>query len=86
MLKILYFGASWCAPCKVFKPVVDQVSQETRIPYQYIDVDSNPELSKNYNVTSIPTIVVTDDSGTVYQRRSGAVSKQVLTQLFQTRK
>ena len=58
MLKVMYFSASWCGPCKVFGPVVDRVvSQMSGVSLQKIDVDSNPEMVSTYNISSVPTLI-----------------------------
>lgn len=58
MLKVIYFSASWCGPCKVFGPVVDSVmSQMCNVILQKVDVDSNPSLVGTYNISSIPTLI-----------------------------
>ena len=45
MKKVLYFSTTWCGPCKTFKPVVQQVSQETGIPVTYLDADQDQEMA-----------------------------------------
>jgi len=74
----MYFSADWCAPCKVFKPIVQQVSQELGIGVQYINVDYDASYGEKYSITSIPTIIVLDNFGTVVYRNSGVVSKDQL--------
>ena len=46
MKTVLYFSTTWCGPCKMFKPVVQQVSQETGIQVTYIDADQDQEMAK----------------------------------------
>lgn len=84
MKKVLYFSTAWCGPCKAFKPVVQQVSQETNIPVEFIDAEQNTELSKKYSVTSVPTIVITDAVGTALYRHTGPMPKGQLSQLLIT--
>lgn len=78
MAEFYYFSAAWCQPCKAFRPVVQQVVNELGVPMQYIDVDMNPELTQKFGITSVPTIVVAQNSQPVY-RSVGAVSKPQLT-------
>jgi len=77
-MNVMYFSADWCAPCKVFKPIVQQVSQELGIGVQYINVDYDASYGEKYSITSIPTIIVLDNFGTVVYRNSGVVSKDQL--------
>ena len=79
-MNVMYFSADWCAPCKVFKPIVQQVSQELGISVNYINVDYDASYGEKYSITSIPTIIVLDHSGTVVYRNSGVLSKDQLIQ------
>ena len=84
MKKVLYFSTTWCGPCKMFKPVVQQVSMETGIPVSFIDAEQNQELAKKYSISSVPTIIITDAVGTVLYRNSGVMSKAQLQQMMTT--
>ena len=55
MKQILYFTATWCGPCKQFKPVIQRLS--TELPIKIVDVDENPQMASTYNVKSIPTMI-----------------------------
>ena len=55
MKQILYFSATWCGPCKNFKPIMESVSNS--IPVRFINVDENPQLAAQYNVRSVPMLV-----------------------------
>ena len=77
-MNVMYFSADWCAPCKVFKPIVQQVSQDLGINVNYINVDYDASYGEKYSITSIPTIIVLDNFGTVVYRNSGVVSKDQL--------
>lgn len=58
MIKILYFSATYCVPCRTFGPVVDSVvSQISGVSLQKIDVDTNPELVSTYGIASVPTLI-----------------------------
>jgi thioredoxin-like negative regulator of GroEL len=70
---IKYFSAPWCGPCKVFKPIMTEVSNEG-FNVQFIDVDDNPQLASQYGVRSVPTCVV-EHNGVEIDRWSGTVSK-----------
>ena len=72
-ISIKYFSAVWCGPCKVFKPVMQEVANEG-FNIQFIDVDDNRQLASQYNIRSVPTCVV-EQNGQELTRFSGAVSK-----------
>lgn len=53
------FWAVWCGPCQMLAPIIEEISQERKdIKIVKIDVDSNPEISNKYNVSSIPTVII----------------------------
>ena len=83
---IVKFYATWCGPCKMFKPVVESVSGELGININYINVDYDASLSEKYSVTSVPTIIILGNSGDVVYRNSGLMSRdQLLRTLNQFR-
>ncbi len=57
---IVDFYADWCGPCKMMSPVIDKIAEENaeKIKVGKVNVDENQELAMNYNVMSIPTILV----------------------------
>ena len=73
-----YFSASWCGPCKMFKPVVNEVISEGH-NIEIVDVDDNQELALQYQIQSIPTIVIEED-GQIVDGIMGATSKDDLVQ------
>ena len=81
-MQVLYFGAPWCGPCKSFKPLVEQTVREMRINWTDINVDYDPSASQQYQVTSIPTLVILDNQGNVAYRHTGAMSKSQLENAF----
>lgn len=76
------FFATWCGPCKMLSPILDQVAAErSDIKVCKIDVDQQPELAARYNVMSIPTLLVVRD-GQVVNQALGALPKQALLDLL----
>jgi len=54
------FWATWCAPCKMLKPVIDELAAEYegRVIVAEVDVDANPVISSKFTVLSIPTLIL----------------------------
>lgn len=79
MNKLLVFSASWCGPCKAFKPTLLELEQDKLV---YIDIDEMPEISKDYNVQSVPTVILVDDDGEEVTRLVGGQPLSTLQDLL----
>ena len=69
-----YFSATWCGPCKQFKPIMQELSNEG-YDIEFIDGDENKEVAIEYNIRSIPTTVIELD-GKEINRLVGVRSKE----------
>ena len=70
------FWATWCGPCRMIAPVLEEVAKERPdITVCKVDVDEERELALEYNVSSIPTLLVFRD-GKVVNQSTGAVRKE----------
>ena len=68
---LLDFWASWCAPCRMVVPIVEEIAGERRdIKVGKINVDEEPELANKFSIMSIPTLVVMKN-GKIVQQVSG---------------
>jgi len=74
---IYYFTADWCNPCKKVKPIVEEMNRENLIKFQMIDVDSEMELAKRFDIKSVPTFILIED-GVEVKRITGAQTKDQL--------
>jgi thioredoxin 1 len=67
------FWATWCAPCRLFDPVlVDVVGRRGDVSLASVDIDANPELVLRFGVMSAPTLVLVARTGEVLWRSVGA--------------
>ena len=60
MKGFLYFSAEWCQPCKMLGPIMEQVTKQG-IQVSKINVDYDVTLTKQYNVTSVPTVILVEN-------------------------
>ena len=79
MKKILYFTAAWCAPCKALSPIMD--SLQGQINFDKIDVDTNTDLSAQYGVRGVPSLVLVENGNEV-GRLVGAQTKETILNFY----
>lgn len=77
------FFASWCAPCRMLAPVMQEMSEKygDRATFVKVDVDENMELSARYGIMSIPLVVIFRD-GKEYEKSLGYMSKSEADEFF----
>ena len=81
MKTMKYFSATWCGPCKSFKPIMNEIAGEGH-SVQFIDIDQQQDLAAKYGVRSVPTTVI-EENGIEVDRFVGAIPKQqVITKLL----
>lgn len=79
---LLDFWASWCGPCRMVSPIVDEIAQEhPEIKVGKVNVDEQPELAASFNVMSIPSLFVFKD-GKVVNQAVGARPKQEILDML----
>ena len=78
------FSAEWCGPCKMMAPILAQlktmVSENTTI--LKVDVDKNPEVSKQYNIQGVPTLILFQN-GAIKWRQSGVIQAAQLKSIIE---
>ena len=80
---VIDFYADWCGPCKMLSPVVEAVAKEKEnTKFVKINVDEAQELAMQYNIMSIPTLVVIKD-GKEVNRTVGFIDKSELLKLIE---
>ena len=78
MKTMKYFSATWCGPCKAFKPIMSEIANEG-YSVEFIDVDQSQELAAKYGVRSVPTTII-EEGGTEVNRFVGSIPKQQVLQ------
>ncbi len=76
------FYANWCGPCKMLSPIIEEIAQEVpNLNIIKVNVDEHEKLAQEYQVMSIPTLILFKD-GKIAQKQIGFISKDQLMEWF----
>ena len=79
------FNADWCGPCRMLKPILDQISDErTDVKIVGVNIDDEDELAENYDVSSIPCLVLFE-AGKEVKRSVGLIPKDAIAAFAEDR-
>ncbi len=79
---LLDFWASWCGPCKMLSPVVDEIAEEhSEYIIGKVNVDEENELASRFGIMSIPTLLVFKN-GELVNRSTGVIPKDAVLDLM----
>lgn len=86
-LSLTDFWATWCGPCRMQSPVIEQLDEETgdSVDYFKLDVDENPETPSKFGIMSIPTLLIKKD-GEVVEKLIGYHSKEQIESVLNKHK
>ena len=81
---LIDFWASWCGPCRMVSPIVDEIAEESPagVKVGKVNVDEQPELAQQFQVMSIPTLLVMKD-GKPVASSVGARPKQFIVKMIE---
>ena len=76
---LIDFHATWCGPCKMMSPIIEEVGKELKgkVRILKIDIDKNQKLANEYHIQAVPTFILFKE-GEIAWRNSGAMDKQKL--------
>ncbi len=76
---VMDFTATWCGPCQIQKPILEQLEGELgdKVEFKMVDVDQNNALAGKYGISAVPTLIIEKD-GEVVKRYTGVTSADVL--------
>lgn len=82
---VVDFWAEWCGPCRILKPIFEEVSGELgeKIKFGKMDIEKGPESADKMGVMSVPTVIFFKD-GEMVERFSGAVDKKKFIQIIKS--
>ena len=79
---LIDFYADWCGPCRMVSPIVDEIAEERDdIAVGKINVDECPELARQFNIMSIPTLVVIEGDRIITQATGARPKSAILSML-----
>ncbi len=83
-LVLVDFWATWCGPCRMQGPVIDQLDEEMgdKVTFTKVDVDENPETARAFGIMSIPTLLIKKD-GEVVDKVVGYHAKEHLEEILE---
>lgn len=80
---LLDFWATWCGPCRMVSPIVDEIANENpQFVVGKINVDEEPELASSFNISSIPTLVALKN-GKIQNQLVGAYPKSAILSILE---
>lgn len=81
---LIDFHADWCGPCKTQDPIIEEIEDDyaDRVSFEFVDVDRNPDMANEYQVRSIPTVIV-ESGEDVIERFVGVTQREPIVEALE---
>jgi len=80
MKKLEYYGAKWCGPCQMLKPIVKEL-KDSGLNIEILDIDEDIDKATKNRVMSVPTVIIYKD-GEIFERLLGFKNKEEIVYLM----
>lgn len=81
-MKVKKFYADWCGPCKALSMVIKGAGDKVTVPIIELNLDEELMESVQYNIRSVPTMILVDDAGTEIKRQVGLINEEQLLEFL----
>jgi thioredoxin-like negative regulator of GroEL len=81
-MKVLKFYADWCGPCKGLTMVIKGAGDKVTIPIEEVNIDENLMMAQDFNIRSVPTMVLVDKEEKELKRVVGSMSETQLLEFL----
>jgi thioredoxin 1 len=81
-MKLLKFYADWCGPCKALSQIVKNAGDKITIPVEDVNIDDNIMMAQEFNIRSVPVMVMIDDNEKEIKRKVGMMNEQQLLEFL----
>lgn len=82
-MKVLKFYAEWCAPCKGLTMIINGAKDKINIPIEEVNIDDNVFMATEFNIRSVPTLVIVDDQENEIKRHTGILNEEKLLEFLE---
>ena len=77
-MKVLKFYAPWCGPCKAQSEIIKQAGDKITMKFEEVNIDDNVFMATNFQIRSVPTMVLVDDNEKEIKRKVGLLGEKDL--------